>query len=80
MGYREETILFFDSFTRKKYALDGNVRIMLYILNSYINYTPRIAILIHRKLYEIGKKITYNLLHFFHSFRIVQRMGKSERE
>ena len=64
----------------KNVPIDANVGIMPHILNSYINYTAMIAILIHRKLYEIGKKITYNLLHFLHSFRIVQRMGKSERE
>ena len=38
----------------------------------------RIAMLIHRKICEIVKQTTQFLLHFLHSFRIVQKMEKSE--
>ena len=36
--------------------------------------------LIHRKICEIVKQITQILLHFLHSFRIVQRIEKLEWE
>ena len=38
----------------------------------------RIAMLIHRKICVIVKQTTQILLHFLHSFRIVQKMEKSE--